>query len=200
MEFNKKIQELRKQKGLTQEDLAEKLYVSRTAISKWESGKGYPNIDSIKEIAKFFGITIDDLLSGDQLLMVANADKQITKKHLCDLVFGLINLSVALLLFLPFFAIKKDDIIQSVSLLNLYSVQLYVKTAYFVVVFASILIGIMFLALQNCNSLFWVKCKTPTSLILSVISVILFIISLQPYASVFAFVLLAIKGLILLKS
>ena len=45
MEFNEKIQELRKQKGLTQEELAEKLYVSRTAISKWESGRGYPRID-----------------------------------------------------------------------------------------------------------------------------------------------------------
>ena len=54
MEFNKKLQELRKQKGLTQEELAEKLFVSRTAVSKWESGRGYPNIDSLKEIARFF--------------------------------------------------------------------------------------------------------------------------------------------------
>ena len=58
MEFCKKLQELRKQKGLTQEELAESLYVSRTAISKWESGRGYPNIDSIKEISTFFNITI----------------------------------------------------------------------------------------------------------------------------------------------
>lgn len=54
MEFNEKLQELRKQKGLTQEQLAEVLYVSRTAISKWESGRGYPSIDSLKEISKEF--------------------------------------------------------------------------------------------------------------------------------------------------
>ena len=53
MEFNEKLQELRKQKGLTQEELSEILYVSRTAISKWESGRGYPNIDSLKAISKY---------------------------------------------------------------------------------------------------------------------------------------------------
>ena len=62
MNFGEKIQKLRNQNKWTQEELAEKLYVSRTAVSKWESGKGYPNIDSLKEIAKIFNITekIDD--------------------------------------------------------------------------------------------------------------------------------------------
>ena len=54
MEFHEKLQELRKSRGLTQEELAEDLYVSRTAVSKWESGRGYPSIDSLKEISKYF--------------------------------------------------------------------------------------------------------------------------------------------------
>ena len=56
MEFNEKLQELRKSRGLTQEELAEALFVSRTAISKWESGRGYPNLDSLKEISKYFSM------------------------------------------------------------------------------------------------------------------------------------------------
>lgn len=71
MEFNEKLKELRKQKDLTQEELAEALFVSRTAISKWESGRGYPSLDSLKEIAKFFELTVDELLSGEELLTLA---------------------------------------------------------------------------------------------------------------------------------
>ena len=76
MEFNEKLQELRKNKGLTQEELAEALYVSRTAISKWESGRGYPSIDSLKEIAKYFSVTIDELLSSDEVLSIAEEDNK----------------------------------------------------------------------------------------------------------------------------
>ncbi len=46
MEFSDKLQQLRKQNNLTQEQPAEQLFVSRTAVSKWESGRGYPNIES----------------------------------------------------------------------------------------------------------------------------------------------------------
>ena len=45
MDFGEKLQELRKSRGLTQAELAEALYVSSTAVSKWESGRGYPSID-----------------------------------------------------------------------------------------------------------------------------------------------------------
>ena len=60
MYFNEKLQLLRKDNNMTQEELAEKLYVSRTAVSKWESGKGYPNIDSLKNISRLFSVSIDE--------------------------------------------------------------------------------------------------------------------------------------------
>ena len=106
MDFSEKLQELRKQKSLTQEELAQKLYVSRTAVSKWESGRGYPNLDSLKDIAKFFSITIDELLSGNEILKIAENDIKRKQNSLLDLFFGLIDISALLLLFLPFFAEK----------------------------------------------------------------------------------------------
>ena len=51
MEFCDKIKKIRTDNNLTQEQFAEKLYVSRTAVSKWESGKGYPSIDSLKSVS-----------------------------------------------------------------------------------------------------------------------------------------------------
>ena len=199
MEFNEKLQELRKQKGLTQEELAASLYVSRTAISKWESGRGYPNIESLKDIAKFFSVTVDELLSTDEVLTIADEDSRRKEKHFRDLMYGLLDICIALLLFLPFFAEDADGIIQSVSLIALDGVQPYLKIAYLTVVIGTTVMGILTLTLQNCQAIAWVKSKTTISLTLGALLVLLFMISSQPYAAVFAFVLLTIKALILIK-
>ncbi|MBQ4603009.1 MAG: helix-turn-helix transcriptional regulator [Clostridia bacterium] len=200
MEFNEKLQELRKHKGLTQEELAELLFVSRTAVSKWESGRGYPNIDSLKAIARFFGVTIDELLSGDELLTIAEKDTEQKENHIRDLVFGLLDISVAVFFFLPLFGQKVNGIIQEVSLLSLTGIAPYLRIAYFVVVIGIAVFGILTLALQKCQQLFWVRNKNRISLILNAVGVTLFIISTQPYAAILLFVFLVIKGLMLIKS
>lgn len=64
MEFHEKLQELRKSRGLTQEELAEALFVSRTAISKWESGTSEPNTSNLMALARLYGIPAEDLLKG----------------------------------------------------------------------------------------------------------------------------------------
>ena len=200
MEFNEKLQELRKHKGLTQEELAELLFVSRTAVSKWESGRGYPNIDSLKAIARFFGVTIDELLSGDELLTIAEKDTEQKENHIRDLVFGLLDISVAVFFFLPLFGQKANGIIQEVSLLSLTEIASYLRIAYFVVAIGIAVFGILTLALQKCQQLFWVRNKNRISLILNAVGVTLFIISTQPYAAILLFVFLVIKGLMLIKS
>ena len=199
MEFNEKLQELRKQKGITQEELAESLYVSRTAISKWESGRGYPSIDSLKIIARFFGVTIDELLSGDELLTIAEEDTKQKEKHLRDLVFGLLDCSIAMFFFLPFFGQTVNGILQEVSLLSLNEIAPYLRTAYFVIVFGIIIWGVLTLALQNCRQTFWVRNKSKITLVLNTVGALLFIISSQPYAAAFLFIFLVIKVLMLIK-
>lgn len=199
MEFNEKLQELRKQKGLTQEELAEALYVSRAAISKWEAGRGYPSIDSLKAISVFFSVTIDDLLSGEEVLTIAEEDRKENESHVRDLVFGLLDCSVALLLFLPFFGEKAGETVKAVSLLALTAAETYLKTAYLVAVIGMILLGLLTLALQNCTHSIWVQIKRKLSFLLSLVCALLFVISLQPYAAVLVLVFLTVKVFLLLK-
>ena len=199
MEFHEKLQELRKRKGLTQEELAEALFVSRTAISKWESGRGYPNIDSLKAIAKFYGVTIDELLSGDELLTLAEADTKQNEARFKDLVFGSLDLSTSVLLFLPFFGQKAGSVIQSTPLLSLTEIAPYLKILYCIVVFTSIGIGLFILAFQNFTHTFWVRNKNIISLILTAVGVIVFVISQQPYAAAYLLMIASMKVAILLK-
>lgn len=199
MEFNEKLQELRKQKNLTQEQLAEQLYVSRTAISKWESGRGYPSIDSLKEISKYFSVSLDELLSSEEILNAAQEDNKQKISHFRDLVFGLLDCSIAMFLFLPFFGQKAGAVIEEVSLISLSAMELYIKIPYFVIVISLILWGVLTLALQNFTAALWINNKSKISLGLSAFGSLLFMISLQPYVAMFTFIFLVIKALMLIK-
>lgn len=72
MQFNEKLKMLRKEKGFTQESLADKLNVSRQAITKWESGDGIPDIENLKQISILFNTTIDELVKEDKDINLEN--------------------------------------------------------------------------------------------------------------------------------
>ena len=199
MEFNEKLQALRKQKNMTQEELAQALFVSRTAISKWESGRGFPSIDSLKAIARFFDISLDELLSGEEILTIAEADQKHKHKLLRELYFALLDLGAVLFLILPFFGQKGAESIAHVSLWQLTTISPYLKTIYFIAIFGMTAFGILMLALQNYSGKIWQKANTYLSVGLSTVCVMLFIISSQPYAAELAFLFLFIKVLILLR-
>ena len=78
MKFNEKIVRLRKSKGMTQEELAEAVGVSRQAVYKWECGQSYPEVAKLLEIKLLFGISIDDLL--DEAFEVAPPEKKKRKR------------------------------------------------------------------------------------------------------------------------
>ncbi|MBR6568445.1 MAG: helix-turn-helix transcriptional regulator [Clostridia bacterium] len=199
MEFNEKLQELRKQKGLTQESLAKELFVSRTAVSKWESGRGYPNIESLKAISKLFGITVDELLSGEELLDISEEETRKKENNFRSLAFGLSDVGAAMLFFLPLFGQKKAELIQSVSLLSLSQTAPYLKISYYVVVIGIVVSGILNLALQNSEQEFWLRNKNRISLLMNIAGVFLFIMSQQPYAATFLLIFLIMKAAMLIK-
>lgn len=62
MKFNENLKYLRKEANLTQENLAERLNVSRQAVTKWESGQSLPDIENLKQMADLFGVTMDSLV------------------------------------------------------------------------------------------------------------------------------------------
>ena len=198
MELSEKLQELRKRKGLTQEELAEVLYVSRAAVSKWESGRGCPNIDSLKAIATFFDTTVDELLSGEELLAIAETDSLQKEKRSRALVFGLLDCSAVMLIGMPFFR-QENDAIEAVSLLFLSETAPYLRILYFGVIIGMVVSGILTLAFQEGRNGFWQRVKGKLSLGLNTGGALLFIVSLQPYAAALLFVFLLIKVLMLIK-
>ena len=199
MELSEKLQQLRKEHGLTQEQLAEKIFVSRTAISKWESGRGYPSLHYLKSLSKLFSVSIDDLLSGEELIRIAETDSQEKTRSFRGVVFGIFDCMPALLLFLPFFGQREDTIVRHVSLLALDKAPMYIRIPFIVYTGVIVTFGIAELALQNVQHRIWLKYKTTVSLFLGICAVVLFIASPQPYAATFMFCLLVVKGILLIK-
>ena len=199
MELNKKLQELRKRKDLTQEELAEFLYVSRTAVSKWESGRGYPSMDSMKRLADFFGVTIDELLSDEELPSISEEETISKEKYSRKLLPVLLDLCAVSLLVLPVFRQAIDGTIRSVSLFCLTGVSLWLKTLYVIVIIGMFSSGILLFILRNCSNAFWNRTKNIFSLGLNALGAILLIVSMQPYPAVLLFAILAGKGLFLIQ-
>ena len=199
MEFNEKLQELRKARELTQEELAEALFVSRTAISKWESGRGYPSIDSLKQIANYFSISIDELLSGERLITIAENENRTNLKNMGNMLFGVVDIFSFIMIILPLYPNKIDDYIYSVNLFN------YTQTAIFNLVImwsfylALILIGISKILLTQLNIEKGQKVITNISLVLGILAVLYLALTRDAYAITVVFVLLIIKVMLLFK-
>ena len=199
MEFNEKLQELRKSKDLTQEELAEKLYVSRTAVSKWESGRGYPNIDSLKEISMFFSVSIDELLSSEKLLFIAEKENKTNIKNICELLFSIIDLFYVFLIVLPLYPDTVNGFVYSVSLLNYTEISEFNKIIYFISFFSLILLGILKLIFTKVKKERFNNILTVDSVVLNILIVLLFAITREVYALILVFIFLITKSLLILK-
>ena len=198
MEFNEKLQELRKSRSLTQEELAEALFVSRTAISKWESGRGYPSIDSLREISRYFSVTIDDLICSEEMISVAENEKKEFADKSLSLICNALDILLAILLFIPAFG-NGPESSETVSLFELTGISPWVKTVFIVIIGITILNGICGVIIAGLNKPVWNRHRLITGVILSVFAVIVFIATRQPYAGIICFALLIIKCFLIAK-
>ena len=199
MEFSEKLQQLRKKRGLTQEELAELLYVSRTAVSKWESGRGYPNIESLKEISKIFSVTVDDLLSGEKLISLAEKENRSNIQNICGLLFGIADLFSVLLVILPLYPNVFEGYVYSVNLFEYWQTSPFNKWVYFLVPVLISVAGLVKIVLTRMGTEKSNKAVTVVSLTVNIFAVIFFGLSREAYAVIIAFFILLTKGIILLR-
>ena len=199
MEFNEKLCTLRKNKGLTQEELAEQLYVSRTAISKWESGRGYPSIDSLKEISGFFSVSIDELLSGEEIVTIAERENRSNIKNLCDLLFGIVDVLYFALVVLPLYSNKVGEYIYSVNLF-IYLEKISLNHMIYWTLFALIMaVGAAKITLSCLKREKGQKMLTAISIALGILTVLFLAMTREAYAICVSFLLFTVKGILLFQ-
>lgn len=202
--FAQKLQFYRKQFGLTQENLAEKLNVSRVAVSKWESGRGFPNLDSLKGVSDLFGISIDDLISSKAISNFVKSDDGNAAKNLMGVLFALVDFSAILFFMLPVFALRSvsynsELIVKSVNLFvlcqNLSPASLMLAT----VSATSILFGAVELVCQNTRLQKVKAILIVLSFCASLILIASFAVCNQPYPCLLGILLIALKAILFVK-
>lgn len=197
MELKDKIQKLRQENKMTQEELGMKIFVSRTAISKWETGKGYPSIASLQSISELFNISINELLSCEELMKVTNKEKKVLSSFYTTLIFFFLDVLVLSFIFIPLFGNQVDDGFISVNLLQ-YESSIAMKSIYYVLFIGQGVLGFLILGVNH-----WYSSKNRIALITSLayqgLALLLFIASSQPYVGSFLLLFLAIKIIVYIK-
>lgn len=101
MEISTQIKKYRSTMGLSQEELAEKIYVTRQTISNWENGKNYPDIHSLLLLSSLFNISLDQLIKGDIEIMKKEINKaEVEKFNRLSKVFS-VSFIVVIIAFVP---------------------------------------------------------------------------------------------------
>ena len=195
MELSEKIQKLRKERGLTQEQLAEQLFVSRTAVSKWETGRGTPNMESLQMIAKLYGITLDELLCAKDVIAVAEQENKENLNRFATYIDGIFNIAAVTSLLLPLYKVEMDMRFYSVPL---YQFNGWLAAFYWIFPVAMALCGVVQIAINRSERVHLKKSIHLLGVVLNVSAILLLILSGQPYPALLFFALLLIKGAVML--
>ena len=196
MELSEKIQKLRKEHNMTQEQFAEKLFVSRTAVSKWETGRGMPSMESLQMIAKLFHITLDELLSTEEIVVIAESENKENIKRFASYMDGVINLAALLGLLLPLYKVEDNGFFYSIPLYQLGGWQ---GLVFWIAPIIMILCGIVELLHIGREQEKRIGIISTVGTIAHVSAITLLIVSGHPYPTVLLFFMFALKGVLLLK-
>ena len=199
MEFGEKLQELRKNRSLTQEELAEALFVSRTAVSKWESGRGYPGIDSLKAISRYFSVSIDDLICPKEILSAAEDEKQAFLGRWIPFLCGTLDLLPVVLLFVPLFG-NGPESSSAVSLISLNGISAWIRIVFWILIGLTVLNGLSGIVVSRMDRPGLNRSCLLAGIVLTAAGSALFMITRQPYAGMIYLTLLIIKGILLMKA
>ena len=190
MELCNKIKKIRTDNKLTQEQFAEIMLVSRTAVSKWENGTCYPSIDSLKYMAKTFNVSLDKLLSSEEILEIVKIENQNNISKYNGLLFCLLDIVRIIFIFLPLYSYKTNDFVYSVSLFNSNDLGLLLKIVFMLFFVLFFVLGIIELVLNYKGNNVLIN---KISLFIDVISIFVLLFTQQPYVIALMFVIFIIK-------
>lgn len=129
MEIGAQIKKFRSALDLTQEELAEKIYVTRQTVSNWENQRSYPDIHSLLALSSLFGISLDQLIKGDMETMKREIDKEEVKrfdrlgKLFAALFISSIVLFVPLAVFLKIYGVAVWAVLYLAALITAFKVE-----------------------------------------------------------------------------
>lgn len=104
MEFRNKLKALRKKAGITQKELAQQIYVSRSAVARWENGFGLPGEESLNLLAQYFNIGTSELVGNTEVeTLLVGKNRTIARKNIIIVAVGVLSLAIIILLSLLFF-------------------------------------------------------------------------------------------------
>ena len=195
MDFGEKLKALRTERGLTQEQLAARLYVSRTAVSKWETGGGSPNLDSLQAVARLFDVSVDDLLSADDLIVLARDERRSTARSSGMLSFGLLDVLAVVFAFIPLYGVDDGSFVRMANLADYgasvdFGASFAVMTA---AVVSLMFVGAVEILLAAAGSRRAARIVALVGFAVQALAVVLFASTMQPYATTLMFVLLLAK-------
>ena len=195
MDFGEKLKALRTERGLTQEQLAARLYVSRTAVSKWETGGGSPNLDSLQAVARLFDVSVDDLLSTDDLIVLARDERRSTARSSGMLSFGLLDVLAVVFAFIPLYGVDDGSFVRMANLAD-YGASVDFGASF--AVMAAAVVSLMFvgaveIVLAAAGSRRAARIVALVGFAVQALAVVLFASTMQPYATTLLFVLLLAK-------